>query len=455
MTLRQRALRAGAWTVASYGVELSTRLLTNLVMTRLLFPEAFGVVAAATALIVGLGLLSDFGVRAVIIRSPHGEDPKFLQSAWTFQCSRGVLLWLVLIVVCAVLNLQTIRSMLPLESVFANVQFPFVTCILGITLALSGFESTAIPLNTRRLNFKAITVLDLTARTTSIPIMIALAYVYPSVWSIVAGNVVSAIVRLALSHAIIPGPQMKFAWHREHIKEIVAFGKWVNLSSTATFISSQSDVLLLGLWLTGPLLGIYFIAKTLSDAIENFVERLNSSMTLSVLGEIARRNPGDLKERYYRFRLPIDLAAAGSAGFLFAASDLIVNVLYDPRYAEAGVMLRILSFALLLYPSLLIRGAFAVVGKPNIVAWISVVQAISLACCMVFGFYFFGALGGIAGAVASRAVPSVAILLMARHEGWISLAKELRCLPIYGVGLILGKLAVYVVHLIPIGLGHI
>ena len=454
MTLRQRALRAGAWTIASYSVELSTRLLTSLVLTRLLFPEAFGVVAAATALIIGLQLLSDFGVRAVIIRSPHGEDPTFLQSAWAFQCSRGVLLWLVLIVVGAVLNLQAIRSMLPPESVFANVQFPFVACVLGITLALNGCESTAISLNTRRLNFKSITVLDLTARIASIPIMIGSAYLYPSVWSIIAGTIAGGIIRLALSHAIIPGPRMRFVWHQEHIREIVAFGKWVSLSSMATFISSQSDVLLLGVWLPGPLLGIYFIAKTLSDAIENFVERLNSSMILSVLGEIFRKNPDDLGDRYYRFRLPIELVAAGSAGFLFAAGDLIVNVLYDHRYAEAGVMLRILSFALLLYPSLLIRGAFAVTGKPNVVAWISVLQAISLACCMAFGFYFFGALGGIAGAVASRAIPSVAILVMAHGEGWISPAKELRCVSIYGAGFILGKLAVYVMQLIPIGVGH-
>ncbi|SIO46357.1 Membrane protein involved in the export of O-antigen and teichoic acid [Bradyrhizobium erythrophlei] len=449
MTLRQRALRAGAWTVASYGVELSTRLLTNLVMTRLLFPEAFGVVAAATALIVGLQLLSDFGVRAVIIRSTHGDDPKFLQSAWTFQCSRGVLLWLILTAVCAVLNLQAVRSTLPPETVFANDYFPSVACVLGITLALGGCESTAIPLNIRQLNFRPIVLLDLTARIIPVPLMIALAYLYPNVWSIVAGALAGGIMRAALSHAIIPGPRMRFAWHQEHINEIVAFGKWVNLSSIATFISSQSDVLLLGLWLPGPLLGIYFIAKTLSEAIGNFLERLNSSMTLSVLGEIVRRNPNDLRDRYYQFRLPIELVAASSAGFLFSAGDLIVNILYDHRYAEAGIMLRILSFGLLLYPSLLIRGAFAVVGKPNIVAWISVLQAVSLTFCMIFGFYVFGPLGGIAGAVISRTIPSVAINSMARGAGWISPLKELRCIPIYGFGFIVGKLAIYVFGLTP------
>src|SRR3979411_542548 len=118
MTLRQRALRAGVWTVASYSVELSTRLLTNLIMTRLLFPDAFGVVAAAMAIIIGLQLLSDFGVRTVIIQSPHGEDNGFLRSAWVFQCSRGVLLWLVLALACALLNLPGVHSTLAPTSVF-------------------------------------------------------------------------------------------------------------------------------------------------------------------------------------------------------------------------------------------------------------------------------------------------------------------------------------------------
>ena len=54
----------------------------------------------------------------------------------------------------------------------------------------------------------------------------------------------------------------------EHLKEIVNFGKWISVSSFATFISSYSDIIILGLLLPSPLLGIYYIAKTLRDAIE-------------------------------------------------------------------------------------------------------------------------------------------------------------------------------------------
>jgi O-antigen/teichoic acid export membrane protein len=444
MTLRQRVLRAGAWTVASYGVELSTRFLNSLILTRLLFPDAFGLISAGGALMIGLQLLSDFGVRTVIIQSPHGEDSPFLRSAWTFQCYRGILLWLLLVIACALLYLPDIHSLIPAASVFANPSFPAITAVMGLNLVLSGLESTTIALNMRRLNFRPLALLDLFTRLVPVLIMIAWAYAFPSVWSIVGGGLAGGVLRLLLSHLVLPGPRMGLSWQSEHIKEIVAFGKWINLSSVATFIGSQSDVIILGLLLSGQMLGIYYIAKTLSDAIESLLERVNGAMTLSVLGEVIRKNPENLKDRYYRFRMPIELVSAGSAGLLFSAGDLIVNILYDPRYSDAGLMLRILSFGLLIYPFQLIRSAFTAVARTNIVAWVSIIQAVSLVACLSLGYYICGALGAVAGIAGSRLFPSLAMLVLAHGAKWISPLRELRWIPTYALGVILGRVATHV-----------
>jgi O-antigen/teichoic acid export membrane protein len=333
--------------------------------------------------------------------------------------------------------------MLPATSVYTNPSFPAVASVLGLNLVLSGLESTAIPLNVRKLNFRPIVVMDLTTRIFPVSVMIALAYAFSNVWSIVAGALTASLLRALLSHLMIPGPRMGFIWRAEHIKEIVAFGKWINLSSWATFVGSQSDVIILGLLLPNPMLGIYYIAKTLSDAIESLLERLNASMTLPVLGEVIRTNPGNLKDRYYRFRLPIELAAAGSAGFLLTSGVLIVHALYDSRYSEAGVMLQILSFGLLLYPFQLIRGAFTAVGKTNVVAWVSTLQAASLVICLGVGYHLYGPLGAIASVPASRIFPSIAMIMMAHRAGWISFWGELRWILSYTVGLVLGKAAAY------------
>jgi len=439
MSLRGRTIRAGAWTLASYSVEVTLRLASNLIMTRLLSPQAFGVVAAALAIVIALQLLSDFGVRTVIIQSPRGDDPSFLRSAWVFQLTRGILLWLLLATICWLLTLDVVRELLSPDSVFSDPAFSAVTLVFGITILLSAMESTAVHLNVRRLNFRPIVIVDLSSRLLTVPVMIIWAYLSPTVWAIVAGALSAAVLRVLLTHIVVPGPRMAIKTQKEHRREIIHFGKWINLSSIATFFGNQSDVILLGTILAGPLLGVYYIAKTLCDTIESLIERLNASMTLSVLGEVIRTNPGELRNRYYRFRLPIEALSALASGFLMTGSDFVFSFLYDQRYAEGGQMLRALSIGLFLAPFPLIRSAFTAIGRADIVAMASIVQAISLVGFFLAGYYLFGPIGAIYGFAASRATVSLMTIVMAWSRGWISPLHELRGVPIYGLGLVLGS----------------
>ena len=59
-------------------------------MTRFLLPEMVGIMAIAMMVIVGLTSFSDVGLAPNILRSKRGNDPLFLNMAWTFQIFRGV-----------------------------------------------------------------------------------------------------------------------------------------------------------------------------------------------------------------------------------------------------------------------------------------------------------------------------------------------------------------------------
>jgi hypothetical protein len=63
----------------------------DLILTRLLFPEAFGLMALVQVFMGGLQMFSDLGVNMSIIQSKRGEDPDFLNTAWTFQILRGLI----------------------------------------------------------------------------------------------------------------------------------------------------------------------------------------------------------------------------------------------------------------------------------------------------------------------------------------------------------------------------
>src|SRR5262252_1388660 len=95
VSLKQRVLGAGAWSVGGYALSQILRFGSNLVMTRLLAPDMYGVTAIAYVILSGLAMFSDLGLRAVIIRSGRGHDPVFLNTAWALQIVRGVMIWAV------------------------------------------------------------------------------------------------------------------------------------------------------------------------------------------------------------------------------------------------------------------------------------------------------------------------------------------------------------------------
>ena len=50
---KKRAINSGIWVTAGYGLQQVLRLASNLILTRLLFPEAFGLMAIVQTIMTG------------------------------------------------------------------------------------------------------------------------------------------------------------------------------------------------------------------------------------------------------------------------------------------------------------------------------------------------------------------------------------------------------------------
>jgi hypothetical protein len=86
---KHTAMRGSFWTLGGYGISQVIRLLSSLILARLLFPEAFGLMALVNVFMQGLEMLSDIGLGPSIIQNKRGTEPKFLRTAWTLQILRG------------------------------------------------------------------------------------------------------------------------------------------------------------------------------------------------------------------------------------------------------------------------------------------------------------------------------------------------------------------------------
>jgi len=406
--LKQRALRAGRWSVFGFAAGQGIRLVTTLVMTRFLAPSMFGVMAIAVMVNVIASLLTDLGIRQNIVQSHRGADPMFLDTAWTVQIVRGFVIWGLALAISATLYLAGRMGHLSGDTVYATPILPWVLAVSSFSVVISGFQSTKGAVAERGLDQRRLIRIELTSQLLALLVMVAIAYETRSIWSLVAGQLVGGTVGAVLSHVLLPGAHNRLAWDPSSLKEIVAFGKWIFASSFVGVFALYADRIVLGGLVTPNVLGQFAIAATLVATVQGVFSKLYATVVMPVLSETVRGDRDRLKEVFYRVRIPTDLILLFCAGFLTATGQLVVDVLYDRRYAEAGWMLQILAVSLVWARLDANRKLYLALGQPKYAAFLNFARFVSVFVALLVGFR----LGGIRGAIWGFALHPIVIALM-------------------------------------------
>ena len=335
-SLKQRTVQGSIWTLLGYGSSQVLRLGSNLVLTRLLAPEAFGLMALVQTFLIGLQMFSDFGVLPSIVQSKRGEDPAFLNTAWTIQAIRGVVLWLGACLIAV-----------PVAHLYQEPLLMQILPISGFSIVIDGLSSTKLATANRQLALKQLTLLDLGTYLIVLVGMIAGAWFYRSVWALVVGGIVGSLLKTIASHLLLKGEQNSFCWDREAVEEIRRFGRWIFLSTIVGFFALQSDRLVLGWLLDVRFLGIYSVALGLSGVVEQVVAQVNSKVLFPSYAELIRERPQALYGALRKARLILISLSAVCAMFLVLFGKPLIEILYDDRYLEASWILRVLAVGFL------------------------------------------------------------------------------------------------------------
>jgi O-antigen/teichoic acid export membrane protein len=334
--LSRRVLRGSVITMLGFGGAQAIRLAGNLILARLLFPEAFGIMALVTVLLVGLAMLSDLGLAPAIQGSARGDDPDFLNTAWTLNLIRGGILF---VAGCALAWPMAVFYDEPLL-----VQVVPVACISLLILSL---EPTRTDTAERHLNLGWITMLELASQTAALVAMVALALLTGSIWALVAGSLVAALVRVALAWTVLPGIVNRPRLERPAMAELIHFGKWIFLSTVAGFLVQQADKLVLGRYLTMTELGLYNIGFFLAS----FPLMLGTTLVVRLMIPVYRESPPQDSAanfaRLRRIRVSLSLSLMGMMAPLVLAGPWLVDLLYDDRYTASGAVVVLIGLALM------------------------------------------------------------------------------------------------------------
>jgi O-antigen/teichoic acid export membrane protein len=447
-TLRARAFGAGRWILVSLGVSQIVRLANSLIMSRLLSPDAFGLMAIASATQIMITLLSDIGLHQAIVQSPRGADRNFLRTAWTLQILRGGFIWLACSLAAICLMVANSLGWVASNSVYADPRLPWVTIATASTAVILGFQSMKSITQNRRLELKHITIIEIVASLIGLCLASAIGLLTGSVWAFVTGVITSALVTTMSSHVWLSGDSDHFGWEAAAISELRRFGKWALLSSASMAFAMNGDRFLLGLWLSPAQLGNYSIAANLATLTEALGNRVFTTLSFPAMSEAVRSDHWRFVSVYFRMKWLADASFVGMAGLLFAAGPSIVSIMYDPRYALAGTMLQYLSFALIFVRYNLTGNAYLAMGRQNYLALLNYTQLASLFILVPTLYYAFGIIGAIIGIALYRAPILLIIFFINGKHHLNNMKLELAAFGFWLLGYMFGLAAKYPVDIL-------
>ncbi len=412
-SLRKLALRGAMWATVGFGFGQVLRLASNLILTRLLAPELFGLMTLAQTAITGLSMFSDIGTNASVVRHARGEDPRFLNTAWTLQVIRGVWLWLGMALLAV-----------PLANFYGDSRLTLLLPLLGISGFINGFTSTAPYVLNRRLAMKQAALFEVGTQVLFLLTLILCVLVWPTIWGMVLGGLLGAAERMICSHLLLPNMRNHLAWDRSALRELISFGKWLFLSTAALFLGEQADRLVLGKLFSFEMLGIYGVAATLADMPRQVSAVLSGKVVFPAISRVSQRSRAEIQKLILRNRrLPLMAAAAGLA-LMVGLGDLAIQLLYDARYDQAAWMLPIL--ALSIWPRVICNTsepALLAIGRPQYVTLGNVLRFVATVAGIQLG-YLWGQIPGAIVAVALRDLPYYLAANFGLYRERLSVARQ-------------------------------
>ncbi len=391
-----RATSGAAWVGLSHSTQQVLRLVSNLILTRLLLEEHFGLMALVNVVIIGTRLFSDVGIGAALIQNKR-HDPDFVDTMWTIEIVRGFVLWLIAFMIAG-----------PIASFYDEPILVDLVRVAALSSIIDGFRSTNYKTANRNLQMRAIVMLDLGSSIAGIVVMIIWASLVPTVWALAGGMLAAPVVATVWSWTL-PGPRNHLRFERRAARTLYHFGRWILVSTLFTFLASNLDRIIFGKLVTMAVLGVYNIGLNLALVPSAVITRLSFEILFPVYSRFHQRGSA-IGSIYRNARLPLMIFAGWATAGILAGGPTIIELLYDPRYIEAGWMLQILVAGLWVGVALenSNRVALIALGHTRWTAAAGASKALGAAALIPVGWH----LGGFPGAILGLAASDIASYLV-------------------------------------------
>jgi O-antigen/teichoic acid export membrane protein/O-antigen ligase len=371
LPLGVRTARGMVWAYTSYTVGRFGSLVATAVLAHLLTPSAFGVVAAAVAIIGLLETLSDLGLTQALVIAPATDTAQRAHTVFWSTLTIGFVLSAI------------VAAMGPAASwFFHEPQLVAILPALAITLFIRAVAGTHYALAQKRLDFRRRTAAEVADVAARAAIGVGFALAGFGAWSLVFGYLAGGIAfNIALWVRAQWRPRLEF--HRHFLREMIRFGGALTGVNILAALIANIDYVFVGRVLGPHELGLYTLAFKLPEMLILNISVVASRVLMPAFAGVERSAIADAIRRalFYTMAACLPLAC-----WLSLVATPVLRVVFGEQWVTGAVAMQVLTiYALAIAADTPTGSAYKATGRADVLLKLAIPRAVVAVVLIGFG----------------------------------------------------------------------
>jgi len=332
----QRISNSTKWSALA---EVAAKLVlpvVNMILARILTPEAFGVVATVNIAISFAEIFQDAGFQKYIIQHEFLSEEDFNQNAnvafWT-NLLLSAFIWIVIVLFRDNIALLIGEAKLGLEIAVASISLPI-------------FALTSIQISYLKRTFNYRKLFWLRTITSVIPLVVTvpMAIILKSHWALIIGTIARNVVQAVVLYAATTW-KPRFYYSIKLLKQMTSFCMWSLLESISIWLTANVCTLIVTHIMGVEIVGLYKTSMSTVTSIMGII----SAATLSVLFSALSRLQNDetqMKKVFYDFQMIVAMFTIPLGAGIWLYRDLVVTVLLGEAWIKCSDFIGMYGFAM-------------------------------------------------------------------------------------------------------------
>lgn len=356
--LSGKTRHAAKWALLTEAIAKVITPVTQLVLARILAPEAFGVLAVVVMVASFAEMLADAGFQKYLVQHEFRDNASLYRAA-------NVAFWSSMIVALILLSaIVVFRDAIAV--MVGNPGLGVPIAVAAISLPMSVFVSTQQALFRRAFEYKRLLPIRVIFAGIPLVVSVPLALCGLGYWSLIIGTLAANLFNAVAMTAVSPWkPGLYFSFHL--LKRMFSFSAWSLLEAVSIWASLWSGTFIVGSLLTPHELGLYRQPILVVNSAFAVVTNATTPILFAALSRL-QRDREDFRRYFFRFQYSVSVVLFPvGIGALFYR-DFFTELLFGPQWSRAALMFGAWAFttSLSIVLSHYCSEIFRALGKPKV-----------------------------------------------------------------------------------------